>query len=167
MEVVSHEPIDRDINLSPCPTLPESVDSWTDEVESFIKYIEKKCDKCNDEHMVSGYKKKSKHSILALPPIILPAIMSPLAGKFEGEEWMNIITPIAFALVAIASGVATFFNFSKKSEQHFNYSARYGDLSTDIKEQLSKPHNSRLPASVFAISIKTRYNFLNSQGPIH
>lgn len=142
------------------------VNSWTHDVEDFIRDIEEKCIESSDKHMKAGYDKKKKHTILALPPIIIPAFMSPISGKFEDEEWLQVMTPITFAVVAVASGVATFFNFSKKSEQHFNYAARYHDIVTDIKEQLAKDSNNRLSASVFSATIKIRYDQLNISAPV-
>tara|TARA_B110000908_G_scaffold53834_1_gene65611 strand:- start:5106 stop:5582 length:477 start_codon:yes stop_codon:yes gene_type:complete len=153
--------------ISMPPTLPNSVDNWTEEVEEFVRYIEKKCDDNNDEHMASGLSKKGKHIILALPPAVIGSLMAPLVSKFEDDEWMNIVSPLAFAAIAVTSVMATFFNFSKKSEQHFNYAARYSELSTDIKEQLAKSHDDRLKAEVFTMAIKVKYNFLNGQSPIH
>jgi hypothetical protein len=169
MSLTPTEPIESDIrlNLSASPMTPRSIDSWNEDVEKFIKYVEKKCEKNDEEHMASGQIKKFRHIMLALPPIVISSFMSPLSGRFEDAEWMKILAPLAFALIAVASAMATFFNFSKKSEQHFNYAARYSDLSTDIKEQLSKAHDDRLKAAVYTMAIKTKYNFLNAQAPIH
>eukprot|EP00965_Chrysotila_dentata_P083613 2758799-Pleurochrysis_carterae.AAC.1 len=58
-----------------------------------------------------------------------------------------------------------FFNFSAKAERHYNFSARYQDLVTDIDQELAKPRAYRQQVDTFSLGIKMTYDALNRGAP--
>ncbi len=144
---------------------PGSIDSWTSSVEDFIKNIRNESRVKMGEHTSWGYRKKQLNIIFVLPGIIIPAFMTPIAGNFKDTEWIKLLSPLVFAFVAVSVSLSAYFGFAKKSEQHFNYSAKYSDLVTDIDEELCKIHSVRREARVFMAAIKSRFDSLNTYSP--
>ena len=140
--------------------------NWTVEVKSFIRYIEENSLEQSKRHNDAGHFKRKLNMGIAIPIIILPAMMSPLSSHFGESHSFKIITPIIFAVEAVATSLATFFNYGKKSERHFNYAIRYKDLITDIKEEMCKPEEKRKDISVFTDLIKRRYDELDKTAPV-
>lgn len=141
-------------------------DSWTDEVETFLLNIKERSTKHSENHINSGYHKKKLNIIFTIPPIIIPAFMTPIAAEFSEENWLQVLSPIVFAFVAVASALATYFSYAKKSEQHFQYAANYNDLVTDIEEQLCRPADKRRDANTFMTSIMTKFDSFGMHAPI-
>lgn len=142
------------------------VDTWTDEVEKFVRKLMARCEKHSESHMDAGYHKKKMNIVLSIPPIVIPAFMTPIAAQFSADNWLQILSPIVYALVAVAATLAAFFGFARKSEQHFRYASNFNDLITDIEEELCKTHDSRRDARVFISGIKTRYDSFGANAPI-
>ena len=72
--------------------------------------------------MKAGYKKKKLNIALSIPPIVIPAFMTPIAAEFSEERWLQILSPIVYAFVAVAAALTAFFAYAKKREYLFSQS---------------------------------------------
>lgn len=148
------------------PRIPESVESWTDTVEDFIKNIKAKAQKSSDSQHAAGHKKRSRSHILIALIVIPPIILGAMVGKFGEEEWMQITSMVGLIVTGIANGIASAFDYSGKSQKHFNFNARYDDLITDIDEELAIPQEKRRSARAFMARIKTKFDCINNNAPV-
>ena len=150
--------------------MPEPIaiipNTWTEQIETFLNQILDDCKTNSETHMKAGYKKKKLNIALSIPPIVIPAFMTPIAAEFSEERWLQILSPIVYAFVAVAAALTAFFAYAKKSEQHFKYAANYNDIVTDIQEELCKETNMRHGANAFLSAIKTKYDSYGANAPI-
>ena len=66
---------------------------------------------------------------------------------------------------SIFAGINTFMNFSKKTQLHYEFEAKYNELAVSIEKELSIPKAHRVAADVFLERIQRVYNSLNSYAP--
>ena len=69
------------------------------------------------------------------------------------------------ALTSILTGMNTFFNYSKKQIQHYEFSGKSFRLSTEIEKERAKRKKDRLAADVFIERIPMQYNDLVFNSP--
>ena len=157
---MQHEPVNN--NHSDTDT---DDSSWNGEIESYIRNILAECQKASKHHDDAGYKAKGLNATFALPAVLIPLLMAPIQGTFKDEEWTPYVSMAALVASSLVSGVSTFFNFGAKSQKHFNVSARYDDIITDIEECLAKKVSKRQPSAVFMRTQKMRFDNLNQTAP--
>ena len=76
-----------------------------------------------------------------------------------------LVSSSGMALTSILTGINTFFNHSKKQIQHFEFSAKFFRLATEIEKELSKKKSDRLAADVFVERVSMDYNNLAFNAP--
>lgn len=143
----------------------ESDTSWTEDIEEYIKTILKKCQDAEEAHNGCGYSMKTKHAFYAFPAMLIPTISAPVMGTFKDDEWAPYFGMSAMVVTAIFSGFSNFFNYGSKSQMHFNFAGRYGDIVTDIEETLHKKHDRRISAHVAMRTYKMKMDALNLSAP--
>lgn len=79
---------------------------------------------------------------------------------------MKITNAAAYATIAIFSATSKYFDYGKKVQTHFNHSARYGDVLTDIRLELCKKAAFRQPADTFLQTTQMRVDSLNLSAPV-
>ena len=139
---------------------------WTQKGELLIRKWNDDIKTAKQLHDESGYYYKRMRKNWGLPAIILPASMAPISSLFAGTEWIKYVNTGAFVLVAIMSGIDSFFSFSTRKERHFNHAARYGELSTAIEGELFKKKKFRIQSDVFCTEIRMRFDMLNTTAPV-
>lgn len=117
------------------------------------------------KHDEKGKYFKFKHEIIGLPPILIPLIYGPLSMIFNFPE-KNYIDASVLIVTGLFNGVYKFFDFSKKSELHLRFSAKYEDLISSIKVELSKEPEDRIPADKFLYLIEERLDNLKEYQPV-
>ncbi len=110
--------------------------SWGGDIQSFIVDIRNKCDEASENHEKAGNDARRRYIRFALPGSILPLITAPIVSLFKDSYWSVYLATISLILTGVFNGVNSFFNYGSKSEQHHSYSAKYSDISTDIREVL-------------------------------
>ena len=139
---------------------------WTLNAENLLNQWNDKAKISDKIHDKSGYHYKNLRKIWGIPAIILPGAMSPISTVFAETKWIKYVNMGVFMLVAMLSGVDTFFSFSTRKERHFNHSARYGELSTMVEGELNKPKKFRIQADVFMTTVRLQFDHLNVTAPI-
>ena len=143
----------------------DSDSSWNDSVEDYIKEILADCERAAAAHEKAGYECKKLHSRWAFPGTIIPTISAPIVGAFKDQWWSLYLSLCAMTLTAICTGFSNFYNFGEKSALHFNYSGKYADITTNIKECLCKHRSKRTGGSVMLRTVRMQYDSLNLSAP--
>tara|TARA_Y100000992_G_scaffold299430_1_gene266205 strand:- start:110 stop:586 length:477 start_codon:yes stop_codon:yes gene_type:complete len=145
--------------------VPREEEPWLDDHEALIHQWKQTSDTLSKKHEDAGYAAKRKHTRFGLPAMLIPMVMAPMTPLF-GSHWSTLYVESAgFVLSAVASGMVQFFNFAGKSERHFNFSARYADLVTDIEQELAKPRQYRQQVDTFSLRVKMMFDALNRHAP--
>lgn len=138
---------------------------WDEQVEEFVKSFLSESEVAKTEHYKKGQWCQIVRNLWGLPPIIIPLLMAPFTQTFKKTDKTSYISMAAFMLSGITSSIGQYFNYGKKSEQHFNTAAYYADLITDIKEEMAKSRNNRREAAVAMSTFKMRFDIIGSQAP--
>lgn len=119
--------------------------------------------KKKEKHFQTGNKNKKLFIIFGIPTITIPAVIAGLNGVIE---LLPITISILMICSSIISAIASFMNFGKKSQMHFEYESKYSELETEIEVELCKHKIDRIACDVFLERIFNRYNALNSSAPV-
>lgn len=134
--------------------LEKMEESWSDINEEYLRCIIDECKMKAEQHERAGYEFKDKNTYWGLPLILLPTIMSPISILLEhSEEVSKYVNAFAFLTTGVIGGVYSFFKFGEKMSDHFNISARYSDVKTDIELELVKTREFRMQLDVFITRI--------------
>ena len=145
--------------------VPREEEPWLDDHEALIHQWRQTSDTLSKKHEDAGYAAKRKHTRFGLPAMLIPMVMAPMTPLFS-SHWSTVyVESVGFVLSAVASGMVQFFNFAGKSERHFNFSARYADLVTDIEQELAKPRQYRQQVDTFSLRVKMMFDALNRHAP--
>ena len=155
------------IQISP-PTenLPIRIEeNWSDATESLAKEWLESATKASDGHNKSGKSNKFKNAITGLPSILIPAIFAPVSIAVDGNENAQYISMVGFIASGIFSGVNTFFAYDRKYQKHMDFSAKYADVVSDIRYELSKSRKFRTQPDQFLMKIQMKLDNLGAQAP--
>lgn len=115
------------------------------------------------QHHKKGKFNKKLYYIFGIPNIIIPLVIGSLNGVVE-------LLPMTLTGLMISSsifaGINTFMNFSKKSQLHFEFDAKYNELAVLIEKELSIPKAHRIAADVFLEKVQQKFNSLNNYAPV-
>jgi hypothetical protein len=76
------------------------------------------------------------------------------------------IATISLVVTSALNISAMFFSFGRRSERHYNYSAKYADLGIRIKTELARSSGFRAPVDRFATTVQQEFNQLKSSEPV-
>ena len=135
---------------------------WEPRLEKLCNKWRDDCLKRSTQHDTKAKIHKRRFAVFALPAIILPLIMSGLSNILVNYP---LVSSSGMALTAILTGVNTFFNHSKKQIQHFEFSAKFFRLATEIEKEIAKRKKDRLASDVFVERVSMDYNNLAFNAP--
>ena len=157
--------IDIEMEFTP-PSLDNSSRTemlWTEKPEKQLSSWKKEIDLKSKHHNKIGKKNKKLYTATGIPSIVIPLVIAGLNGIVD-------ILPITISILMICSSVistiASFMNFGKKSQVHFDYDSKYNELSLIIELELCKKKIDRIACDVFLERIFQKYNALNSSAPV-
>lgn len=142
-------------------------EEWNERNEELIEEWLAVCQTQAKKHEIAGYRNKKKDMRWRLPATVIPLVMAPIAGAVTPDIFwgMNYVNAMVFATTAGMTGVYSFFNFQEKTQKHFDFSARYGDLITDIKSELSKERAKRQQVDTFRLRVQMIFDRLGGNAP--
>jgi hypothetical protein len=70
-----------------------------------------------------------------------------------------------FMVTSILSALGLFFNYGQISEEHFQTSTKYTDISNRIDSELARRRKFRTPSDVFITELKGRIESLGDNAP--
>lgn len=138
---------------------------WLDCQEALLKKWRDEAETLSTRHEHTAKREKQRHNMIGFPAVVIPVVMGPLCSALRETSFVSGLETTGFVLSAITSGMVQFFNFSAKAERHYNFSARYQDLVTDIDQELAKPRAYRQQVDTFSLGIKMTYDALNRGAP--
>jgi hypothetical protein len=109
------------------------------------------------EHDRLGRKNKLLYSVLGVPPILIPIVLGGLTPILECN---TLVYSVGMIVTGLFSAINIFFNFSKKTQQHFESQKKMFELALDIETELSKPKHHRVACSIYMDRVKLSYNLL-------
>ena len=139
---------------------------WTEESETLLREWCAVSERVSKEHDRKGKRMKLLHAIWCLPTVVIPVAIAPLTTILKSSTQFENLEMAALCISGVFGAVTTFYNFGGSSERHFSYSAKYSDLVTDIKYQLSKPRKFRSPCDVVTLRINMLYDSINNNAPV-
>lgn len=141
-------------------------EKWGTRNESYMRHIKSVCETKSNQHDQAGYIFKRKNNRWRLPLVLLPTAMSPISVLIENSDASKYVTAAGFMLTGILGGVVNFYKFGEKMSEHFNYSARFADVKTDIEIELVKERPYREAFDTFSTKIHMRIDSLMNGAPI-
>jgi len=142
-------------------------EKWSELNEAYMRYIITVCKNKSAQHESAGYAFKKKNTYWGLPLVLLPVIMSPVSILIDGnEEASKYVNALAFLATGVIGGTYSFFKFGEKMADHFNFSARYADVATDIELELIKGREFRVQLDVFSTRIHMLTDNLANTEPV-
>ena len=140
---------------------------WGNKNEEYMKQLIQVCKSKGVQHEQSGYYFKGKHVKWGLPAILIPTIMAPISVLIDSEPTVSkYINAGAFLLTGIITGVSSFFKYGEKTINHFNFTARYADVASDIELELVKDRTFRMQVDVFSTRIHMLIDNLSNTEPV-
>lgn len=141
-------------------------EKYTVHNEALLKHWLKVSRNNSKAHNKKGKVLKKKHEYIGLPAVLLPVLFTPISGVLVNVEGMQYANVAVIATTGILNGVYTFFNFSMKSQKHFEFEAKYNDLATTIMVELSKKRDIRIRADRFIEMVQSKIDNLGASAPL-
>ena len=142
-------------------------EKWSSLNELYMRNMIKLCKVKSSQHEQAGYSFKQKNTIWGLPIVLVPVIMSPVSLLLESSvPTAKYVNAGAFLVTGLISGVYSFFKFGEKMTNHFNFSARYTDVASDVELELVKGREFRTQLDVFATRIHMIVDNLSNTEPV-
>lgn len=158
----------RQISSQRCPIQGlNSHSDWTTDIEELIKRWKDQTEKLSNVHQESGYINRTRYYRIAIPSILIPFVMTLVSQNlYTGtNDPSHIVDGVAFMVTSILSSLGLFFNYNQISEEHFQISARYTDISNRIESELARRPKFRTPSDVFITELKGRIESLGDNSP--
>jgi hypothetical protein len=108
-------------------------------------------------HDKLGRKNKILYSVFGIPSVLIPIVIGGLTPILECN---TLVYSVGMIVTGLFTATNVFFNFSKKTHQHFESQKKMFELANDIETELSKPKRFRVECSVYMERIKLSYNLL-------
>ena len=119
---------------------------WESREERIIQKWAKDCKRRSIYHTVKAKQTKLKYSIFGVPTILIPIVLGGVSSVIPCH---SIIYSVGMMLSGLLSATSMFFNYGKKTEEHFNYGNKFFELSNEIDSELCKPKRHRIDCSVY------------------
>lgn len=146
-------------------TLSTGEEAWTEEAETLaITWADRAGDK-SKIHQIAAGKNAKLHIVFGLPGVLLPVIFAVAAPSLEDVQGGAYVLMGSYIVMAIVNGINSFFNFDKRKSDNENFSARFGELTSEVRYQLFKSRRFRVPSDEFLARLQTKLNSLVEQEP--
>lgn len=140
-------------------------EEWSDSTEKLATEWGQKALEASAAHNKAGLKHKAKHVIFGLPSVLIPIAMAPISATLADENGIQYVNMSAFLLSGILGAVDNFFAYDRKHQRHMDFSARYGDVATDVKYELAKSRKYRAAPDAFLMKIQMKMDSLAASAP--
>jgi len=111
-------------------------------------------------HQMSYIKYKHRFDILNIPLIVLTAIIGFVTGIGINYQYIGIILGASSVFVSIMKSIISYMKLSERSENHRICSLQFGQISNEIKIELSLRREQRQPAKILLDVIKVKFKNL-------
>ena len=142
---------------------------WSSRIEDLFGDMTEELKDKIKKHDQSGYYYRGLDARWGYPSVVLAGVMVPISTLLDScddDTTIKVLNAAAYATIALLAGTAQYFSYGKKSQKHFDISARYSDILTDIRMELVKHAQFRISADTFLQKIQMRIDGLNASAPI-
>lgn len=138
---------------------------WLKESEELLKTWRAEAVASSSKHLSMARWCRSRHIGMSIAGMLIPGIMTPVSVLTRSIPNLSYVEMVAFAATGVLNSVSSVMDYGARSERHYSYSGRYGDLVTDIDQELTKPRRFRQPVDTFTLHTKMVYDTLNLTAP--
>jgi hypothetical protein len=135
---------------------------WESREERLIVIWKNHCQEKSKRHGVKARRKKLQYTIISIPAILIPLIMTGLNTILQEYMYVNIILMM---LVSILTGINGFLNLGGQTAQNFQFEGLYSDLMLNIDQELCKPKSHRVACDVYLERVKCGISKLDLSAP--
>jgi hypothetical protein len=111
-------------------------------------------------HQMSFIKYKRTFDMCNIPLIVLTAVIGFITGIGLNYEYIGIILGASSVFVSIIKSIVSYLKLSERSENHRICSLQFGQISNEIKIELSLRREQRQPAKILLDVIKVKFKNL-------
>ena len=111
-------------------------------------------------HQMSYIKYKYRFDMLNIPSIILTAVIGFITGIGINYPYTGIILGASSVFVSIMKSITSYMKLNERSENHRICSLQFGQISNEIKIELSLRRKQRQPAKILLDVIKVKFKNL-------
>ena len=111
-------------------------------------------------HQMSYIKYKYLFDALNIPSIILTAVIGFITGIGINYPYTGIILGASSVFVSIMKSITSYMKLNERSENHRICSLQFGQISNEIKIELSLRRKQRQPAKILLDVIKVKFKNL-------
>jgi len=111
-------------------------------------------------HQMAYIKYKYRFDALNIPSIVLTAVIGFITGIGINYPYTGIILGAASVFVSIMKSVTSYMKLNERSENHRICSLQFGQISNEIKIELSLRRKQRQPAKILLDVIKVKFKNL-------
>lgn len=111
-------------------------------------------------HQMAYIKYKHRFDMLNIPSIILTAIIGFVTGIGINYAYTGIILGASSVFVSILKSITSYMKLNERSENHRICSLQFGQISNEIKIELSLRREQRQPAKILLDVIKVKFKNL-------
>ena len=155
-----------DINIDATPDKRKiGEEEWSEHAEALAQEWADDAAKASNAHNKCGLSYKKKHHMVGLPAILIPICMSPISATFADKDGIQYANMIGFLVSGCLSATHAFYGFDIKHQRHMDYSARYGDVCSDVKYELVKSRRFRISPDEFLMKIQMKMDSLAGSAP--
>jgi hypothetical protein len=135
---------------------------WETRTENMVLKWREHCLDHSKKHGLKARKVKNNYTALSIPAIILPLVLSGFSSLINPYPLVNSIT---LMVVSILTGMNSFFNLGKRTQEHFHYEGQYADLAMAIESEICRPRARRVAADVYMERVKNNISKLDLSAP--
>lgn len=111
-------------------------------------------------HQMSHVKYRAMYDKCNIPLIIITAVIGFVTGIGLPYAYINTILGASSVFVSIMKSIVSYLKLSERSENHRICSLQFGQISNEIKMELSLRRNQRQPAKILLDIVKVKYKNL-------
>jgi len=168
---VAEHVIQMDIAAEPTPpsSVRDSLDDpyrrellWRQSIDDIVTKTREEADIASKAHSVAAKKARNLYNLFGLPTVLIP-VLGSLVSTYDDVPQLVITTLLL--LTGLLSAGQNFMNFGRKSQTHYEYAARWMDISSNIQYEMAKPKQDRTAADVFIERLRNRTAALRAGEP--
>jgi hypothetical protein len=111
-------------------------------------------------HQMAYIKYKYRFDALNIPSIVLTAVIGFITGIGINYPYTGVILGAASVFVSIMKSITSYMKLNERSENHRICSLQFGQISNEIKIELSLRRKQRQPAKILLDVIKVKFKNL-------
>jgi len=133
---------------------------WHSRAEELVKSTRESAEAQSAKHDKAGWKARKLYQLFGLPTVIIP-LAGSVAAQFLPE---SAVSGLMLAS-GVCAGVNAFLNYGQKAQMHFEYSARWAELGSNVDFEMAKSRADRTAADVFLERLRNRSAALRGAEP--